>query len=109
MTYALYIDYRSEAMKSYEYMTLMAKNLEEAIEEAEARLHLESEPIYLARIMKKVGKVEKQEDGWKATRFEAILCKRSCGWHRNIEKNGEAKHIAERTAKGQMEFFNAVA
>lgn len=62
MKFILYTDYMSEAKKSYEYLPMIAKSLEEAIEEADRAIAENNEPIYLTRIMKKVGKVTKEEN-----------------------------------------------
>lgn len=98
MKYLIYIDYMSGAKKSYEYKVMNAKSLENAINEADEIIKASNDPIYLTRIMKKIGKVERI-DNYKAETYEAILCRRSNGWHRNTENNCENKHIAKRYFK----------
>lgn len=104
MKYILYTDYMSEAKKSYEYLPMTAKNLEEAIEEADRAITENEEPIYLTRIMKKAGKVTKEEN-YKREDFEAVLCRRSSGWHRNTEENCENTHRAKRCYTKDYEWY----
>lgn len=105
MKFALYIDYKTKNNQSrYEYKVLEAKTLEEAIAEAENEWN---DTIYLAQIMKKVGKIEKVESNIKQETFEAILCKRSNGWHLNDTKNGESKHFAHRVFTKDWDYFKA--
>ena len=104
MKFIIYTDYMSEAKKSYEYLPMIAKNLEEAIEEADRAIAENNEPIYLTRIMKKVGKVTKEEN-YKREDFEAVLCRRSYGWHRNTAENGENEHRAKRCYSKDFEWY----
>lgn len=108
MKYALYIDYKKNG--KYEYFDLHSADLEEAIEAADELVELEggNEAVYLARIMKKVGKITAPEKGLKQVTFEAILCKRSHGWHRNTKENGENEHIATRTSDKYGAWYEAV-
>lgn len=108
MKYIIYFDYMAEAKKSYEYRPLAAKNLEEAIAEADKAIEENTEPIYLTRILKKDGKIEKEAGtDLKRENFEAILCRRSHGWHQNNKKNYEAEHFAKRLYNREIEFFGA--
>lgn len=104
--FAIYFDYMTEAKKSYEYIDMQAKDLEEAIEEADLMIAKNDQPIYLTRIMKKTGKTVRK-DGVASSDYTAILCKRSHGWHRNIEKNGENEHIATRWETKYFKSFEA--
>lgn len=101
MKYVLYIDY-CENME-VKYSTLDAKELEKAIKEADYRIANDAREIYLARILKKVGKNDKI-DGLTVEHYEAILCNRhyptnNTNWHTNDERNGEGKHLARRYTK----------
>ena len=79
MKYVLYIDYRANYKPMYsEYKPLKAKNIKEAIIEADA-MH-NPETMYLIRIMEKTGKVEKVESDVKAQTYTAIMEKRSTKW-----------------------------
>lgn len=79
MKYILYIDYRaSYKPMTSEYRPMNAKNIAEAIIEADA-VH-NSETMYLIRIMEKNGKVEKVERDIKAQTYKAIMEKRSTKW-----------------------------
>ena len=89
MKFALYIDNKDG--KTYSYNEMNANDLESAIKEADEAWN---EGIYLMRIMKKVGKVEKEND-YKYETYEAILCRRSYGWHRNDKENCEGEHKAK--------------
>jgi len=105
MKFALYIDYKK--IGDYEYITLGAKTLEEAIEAADKiRLIKErgGKAVYLTRIMKKFGRTTKDHD-MKVETYEAILCRRSEGWHRNTPENAEAVHIAQRFEAYGTEWF----
>lgn len=91
MKYIIYIDYRaSYKPMTCEYRELNAKNIAEAIIEADA-IH-DPETMYLIKIMEKSGKIEKVESDIKAQTFKAIMDKRSTKW---AETEGEhsAKHF----------------
>jgi uncharacterized caspase-like protein len=90
MKYILYIDYRaSYKPMTVEYRELNAKNIGEAIIEADA-IHNE-ETMYLLQLMEKSGKVEKVESDIKAQTYTAIMEKRSSKWMTN-----EHPHNAKR-------------
>lgn len=97
MKYILYIDYRVEYKPmTSEYRPLEAKNIKDAILEADAIHDLNT--MYLIRIMEKTGKVEKVESDVKAQTYTAIIEKRSTKWAAMDEKqtyNGQhqAKHF----------------
>ncbi len=79
MKYVLYIDYRCAYKPlTSEYKPLEAKNIKDAILEADA-IH-DINTMYLIRIMEKMGKVEKVESDVKAQTYTAILEKRSTKW-----------------------------
>ena len=79
MKYVLYIDYRAEYKPmTSEYKSLEAKNIKDAILEADA-IH-DINTMYLIRIMEKTGKVEKVESDVKAQTYTAIIEKRSTKW-----------------------------
>lgn len=88
--YIIYRDYKAnEGPKcGYSYETIEAKNTIEAIEIADRMF---SERVYLMQIMEKIGKIEKG-DGCRYETYEAILCRRSYGWHRNTIDNSEGEH-----------------
>ena len=95
--YIIYIDYKAiykvNGGESYKYISAKAKNLLEAIAEADA---LYNENVYLIRIMEsdikpaKVGKYRMQT-------FHAVLARRCAGWHRNSSEFCENVHMAMRT------------
>ena len=97
MKYIIYIDYKADYTanggKDSEFIKAEAKNLLDAIAEADA---LYNENVYLIRIMEKDGKAAK-ENGCTAQLYKAILCKRSAGWHRNTESESEQIHLAYHT------------
>lgn len=79
MKYVLYIDYRASYKPMYsEYRPMNAKNMTEAVIEADAA-H-DPETMYLIRIMEKDGKAEKLGGGIKAQVYTAIMEKRSTKW-----------------------------
>ena len=79
MKYVLYIDYRASYKPMYcEYRPMNAKNIAEAIVEADAT-H-DSNTMYLIRVMEKSGKIEKVESDIKAQAYKAIMEKRSTKW-----------------------------
>lgn len=79
MKYIIYIDYRcSYKPLTSEYKPLEAKNIKEAVIEADA-IH-DADTMYLIRIMEKTGKVEKVESDIKAQTYTAIMEKRSTKW-----------------------------
>lgn len=91
MKYVLYIDYlASYKPMTFEYRPMNAKNIAEAIIEADA-VH-DSKTMYLIMIMIKSGKVEKVESNIKAQSYEAIMEKRSTKWT-SIEQGHFVKHF----------------
>lgn len=81
MKYVLYIDYKaSYKPMSWEYKPLEAKTVEDAIIEADQIHNLDT--MYLIRIMKKVGKVDKTEGKAKTQEYKSFLEKRSTKWAR---------------------------
>lgn len=96
MKYILYIDYRTfSEFQASEYRTMNAKNLAEAIVEADA-IH-DQKTMYIIKIMEKRGKVEKVESDVKAQTYTAILEKRSAKWAA-AERCHSAKHIMAKFA-----------
>lgn len=91
MKYVLYIDYSaSYKPMTCEYRALNAKNIAEAIIEADAIHDLKT--MYLVRIMEKRGKVEKVESDVKAQTYTAIMEKRSTKWT-EAERDHSVQHI----------------
>ena len=106
MKYIIYLDYNSGTHHiGYEYIGIYAKTDFEAIEAADKIWN--EDKHYLIRIMKKTGKVEKMEDGWKKQYYTAVMCKRSnaVGWHANDEAHSEGQHTAYRAYKKDLEYF----
>ena len=92
MKFVICTDYKaSYKPMTLEYEAIEAKTLEEAIEIADKMWNPET--CYLMQIMKKVGKIEAPyHAGYKYETYEAILCRRSFGWHRNTAENCEGEH-----------------
>lgn len=91
MKYILYIDYQaSYKPMTCEYHALNAKNIADAIIEADA-LH-DSKTMYLIRIMEKRGKVEKVESDVKVHTYTAIMEKRSTKWAA-VETDHNVRHF----------------
>ena len=106
MKYIIYKDFLTGTHHiGYEYTAIEAKTDFEAIEAADKMW--DKNRHYLIRIMKKDGKVEKMDDGWKKQYYKAVMCKRSdeCGWHANTSENCEGEHRAYRAYKKDMEYF----
>ena len=94
MKFIVYFDNKAGHKNPYGYEEIEAKTLEEAIEAADK---MWNEDRYLMRIMKKVGKIEKPyHAGYAFETYEAILCRRSYGWHRNTIENSESEHRANK-------------
>lgn len=89
--YVLYIDYSaSYKPMTCEYRALNAKNIAEAIIEADANHNPET--MYLIRIMEKNGKVEKVDRDVKAQTYTAIMEKRSTKWAA-AERDHSVQHL----------------
>ena len=99
--YVLYIDYRVKHTPSYEYMAMDAKNLQEAIVEAD-KIH-NADTMYLVRLMEKSGKVEKAESNVKVETYKAIIEKRSTKWN-----TMETSHSVKRYMSKYGEWFDIV-
>ena len=90
--YVLYIDFKASGRKPLSYRDLKAKDLYEAIEEADTYF---GEDIYLLKICEKYGRTRRE--GARFTNYKAILCKRSVsGWHLNNADNGEGHVMLRR-------------
>lgn len=95
MKFVIYKDYKSTAKHNpgWDYVAIEAADLEEAIEIADGMWEQEKDELYLMRIMKKVGKIERPyHAGYVFETYEAALCRRSYGWHRNVQENSESQH-----------------
>lgn len=93
--YVLYIDRCAVAEVPYEYRELAAKNITEAMIEADEMMR--GDPYYLIRIMEKAGKVKPVEgcSGWKQVPYKATFCNRGAhGWHPNTTEYSENSHRA---------------
>lgn len=94
MKYVLYIDYRaSYKPMTFEYRPMNAKNIAEAIIQADA-VH-DPETMYLIQIMEKSGKVEKVESDIKAQSYKAIMEKRSTKWALEVQCH-RVKHFTSK-------------
>lgn len=95
--YIIYIDYKANYKayggESYKYINAKAKNLLEAIAEADA---LYNENVYLIRIMESDTKPAKVGE-YRAQTFQAVLARRCAGWHRNSSEFYESVHMVTRT------------
>lgn len=91
MKYVLYIDYNASYKRmTWEYRAMTAKNIAEAIIEADAIYNQDT--MYLIRIMEKRGKLEKVASNVKAQTYTAIMEKRSTKWLA-MENNHNVKHF----------------
>lgn len=109
MKYIIYKDYMTgEHILGYSYTTIDAKDMFDLFEQADRMWGEEQDKLYLMQIMKKVPNMtHREENGWKADYYEAVMCKRSnvVGWHRNDEQHSEAKHVIKRVYKKDLEYF----
>lgn len=79
MKFTVMIDYKAGIKNGFDYVQLEAKNLIDAIAEADS---LWTDSIYLMKIMQKVSKIETALFGQvKYETYKAVLCRRSYGWH----------------------------
>lgn len=91
MKYVLYIDYNASYKRmTWEYRAMTAKNIAEAIIEADAIYNQDT--MYLIRIMEKRGKLEKVASDVKAQTYTAIMEKRSTKWLA-MERSHSVKHF----------------
>lgn len=110
--FAIYTDYKAgkEQITDFEYQTIEANDILEVIDIADRKFN---DKVYLMRIMERTGKVEKENSDWNTETYEAVLCRRSFGWHKNTKENSEEKHIAKRfftnSKKYRLEYFSVVA
>lgn len=108
--YIIYKDFWAGKHKvGFEYLPIDAQTDFEALEAAENEY--EADVTYLVRIMRKVGKPEAEDGGWKKQLYEAVMCKRSHerGWHANTKANSEAEHFAYRHWMKDTEYTEATA
>lgn len=106
--YIIYIDYKANyetnGGESYKYINAKAKNLLEAIAEADT---MYNENVYLIRIMESLANPAKAGE-YSAQIFRAVLAKRSAGWHRNIEEYYENAHRIMKTWSKNFESIEIV-
>lgn len=96
MKYIFYIDYNASYKRmTWEYRAMTAKNIAEAIIEADAIYNQDT--MYLIRIMEKRGKLEKVASNVKAQLYTAIMEKRSTRWLA-MENNHDVKHFMSKFA-----------
>lgn len=103
MKFVLYVDFKaSYKPMTIDYFPMEAKTIEDAIIEADAK----HDPaiMYLIRIMRKSGRVEKVERDVKAQAFEAIMEKRSSKWRKY-----ESQHTAKYYTAKFGNWFDTVA
>ena len=96
MTYVLYTDHKAGTKKNDGYKLMEAKNLLDAMAEADKEWN---DDCYLMRIMEQDGKTErvvKGRDGFSCTLYTAKLARRSYGWHLNNHENAEGEHSVKR-------------
>lgn len=74
-----------KASAGFEFVELNAKEIVTAMAEADT---LMNETVYLIKIVKKVGKIEKV-DNLKTEKYEAVITNRGNGWHVNDYEHGE--------------------
>lgn len=101
--FAIYTDYKAGQGPrcGYDYEAIEAESILEAIDIADSKFN---DKVYLMRIMEKTGKIEKVNSDWNAETYEAVLCRRSYGWHRNTIDNSESKHVAKRFFTNSKKF-----
>ena len=103
MKFVLYIDYKAMLTNAnnerFSYTAMTAKTLEEAIAEADK---LWDAGIYLMRIMKKTSKGNAK---YGVDTYEAVLCRRSYGWHLNNKDNSENHHAVNHFKTKYGEWF----
>lgn len=94
--YIAVIDPKAHCYNGFKFRELEAKDIFEAMNEAE---NLMDETTYLVRIAEKTGKAVKTE-GVSKTCFAEVLTNRGNGWHVTDQKHGESAAIwAQNKAK----------
>ena len=95
--YILVIDWKAEKRKPYSdpftYKLLSAKNIFEAMNEAEKKI---DDTVYLVKLLQKTSKIdnEEQPDESLGIIYSAVLCNRKNGWHTNDYDHGEGRFEA---------------
>ena len=103
--YVLYVDFMANKGKAagLDFIPMIAKNLPEAIQEADSYSWKHKEEVYLLRIMEKSGKAEKTEYG-KRERYIPVLCKRT-KWRVNNPENCESMESVFRHITKNYDWF----
>lgn len=83
--YIAVIDWNARTGKMFDHIELNAKNIVDAMNEAENYIN---EDVYMIFIAEKTGKVTKVDD-CKEVLYKEILANRKNGWHACDEKHSE--------------------
>lgn len=94
--YILCIDYKANVKNGFEWAEIDARSEMDAMAKADEILS-SKENVYLAKILKKIGAVHKNE-GAVCADYVTILCRRSCGWIINDSIHGEYTWTATKYA-----------
>lgn len=82
------VDYKAGHFPPFEHYELNAKNLAEAMNEAEEQREYEND-VYMIFISEKQGNNFKGLFGEKCTNYTASICNRGNGWHTVDHKHSE--------------------
>ena len=107
MKYILYTDHKAGLMEEQDgYQEMEATTLVDAMAEADNKW---DDTIYLMRIMEKVGKITRTMTGTRVETYEAVICRRSYGWHPNTIKYSENEHRVTKNWQEKDEAWYRIA
>lgn len=106
--YLISKDYKAEVKSGFKFTLIEAATLAEAMIEADIMWN--DDDTYMMHIFTKSGKSERVERGIKSEMYEAVIARRSKGWHPNTEAYSESPFKVKRTftSNNDWEYFDIV-
>ena len=104
--FLLYIDYKAESKKGWDYIRMESKDLAPAMMEAEKHY---SDDIYMMKIMTKCGATKKLNRDTKGTEYKPLVeCRLSQGWRINAADSHRAMYYQTECANSTIEYGEAI-
>ena len=104
--YLISKDFKASVKSGFEFTLIEAATLAEAMIEADIMWN--DDDTYMMHIFAKSGKTKRVERGVKAETYEAIIARRSHGWHPNTEAYSESKFTVQRMFTSYSEWYNVI-
>lgn len=104
--YLISKDFKASVKSGFEFTLIEAETLVEAMIKADTMWN--NDDTYMMHIFTKSGKTERVEKGVKSEMYEAVIARRSHGWHPNTETYSESKFTVQRMFTSYSEWYNVI-